>query len=282
MEPKDAGAPGTEWPTYDAIAKDIFERDRPALLSRLTGGIAVKGSLNVEFAAVTRRRCDLLFDLADGDLFLLDFQSDNDEEMEYRIGIYSLFAAQKYRRKVRAAVLYIGSRRMNMARSLDAGCTKVDYVLIDIQEVDAADLLEGGPGDWALAILAKGGVERVREIIAKAMTLPAARRDRVLAQLIVLSGLRRVAQEVKMEVEQMGVQIDIEENEFLREIFARGEASGAARGAAAMLHDLLETKFGALPAWAGARLETASAGQIQVWSRKVLTAGTLEGVIGRQ
>ena len=31
-----------------------------------------------------------------------------------------------------------------------------------------------------------------------------------------------------------------------------------------------------------ARLEASSAGQIKVWSRKVLTAGTLEGVIGRE
>ena len=118
-----------------------------------------------------------------------------------------------------------------MKRYLDAGSATVNYVLIDIREIKADDLLEGGPGDWALAILANGGVERVKEIIAKAMTLPGARRDRVLAQLVVLAGLRRMARKVKMEVEQMGGQINIQKHEFLREVFAQGRAEGEASGA---------------------------------------------------
>ena len=65
----------------------MFFRDRPTLLNRLTGGVAVKESLNVEFPTVLQRRCDLLFLLETGILFLLDFQSNNDPRMPGRVGI---------------------------------------------------------------------------------------------------------------------------------------------------------------------------------------------------
>ena len=130
-----------EWLSYDAVTKDIFQRDRPALLNRLTGGLAVGRTLNVEFAVVKSRRADLLFELENNELFLLDFQADNDKEMEYRVGIYTLLGAQQYKKKVNAAVLYMGSRRMRMKDTLDAGSAKVHYVLIDIRDIDAETLL---------------------------------------------------------------------------------------------------------------------------------------------
>ena len=37
---------------YAAVAKDLFEKDRPALLGRITGGKAIQASLNVEYAIV--------------------------------------------------------------------------------------------------------------------------------------------------------------------------------------------------------------------------------------
>ena len=87
-----------EWPNYDAVAKDIFQRNRPALLTRLTGGVAVGKTLNVEFAVVKSRRADL-FELDNNELFLLDFQSDNDNEMEYRIGIDTILGARSTKRR---------------------------------------------------------------------------------------------------------------------------------------------------------------------------------------
>ena len=271
-----------EWLSYDAVTKDIFQRDRPALLNRLTGGLAVGRTLNVEFAVVKSRRADLLFELENNELFLLDFQADNDKEMEYRVGIYTLLGAQQYKKKVNAAVLYMGSRRMRMKDTLDAGSAKVHYVLIDIRDIDAETLLAGGPGDWALALLARGGPAKMREILRLAMTLSTAQRDRLIAQIAVLSGL----QEFKMEVEEMGAYINIEENVILREIRDNGRAEGLAEGLVAgvakTLRDLLETKFGPLPAWATQRISGGSPEQMQLWTRKVLTARSFEGVLGNR
>ena len=268
-----------DWPSYDAVAKDLIQRDRPTLLTELTGGRAIKQTLNVEFAVVEQRRADLLFELDDDSLFLLDCQSENDDEMEYRIGIYNLIGAQKYRRKIWPTVLYMGMAPMRMKDSLDAGGTTVKYNLVDIRAIDAAALLKSGsPGDWALAILAKGGLERLREILAKAMGLAAGRRDRMLVQVCILAGLRKASGKVKMEVKRMGGHINIQEHEFLRDIWNDAKVEGAI----GVLRDLVEQKFGPLPAWAASRLKDATPEQIAVWSRKVLNAGALEGIIGRK
>ena len=114
------------------------------------------------------------------------------------------------------------------------------------------------------------------------MTLPTAQRDRLIAQIAVLSGL----QEFKMEVEEMGAYINIEENVILREIRDNGRAEGLAEGLVAgvakTLRDLLETKFGPLPAWATQRISGGSPEQMQLWTRKVLTARSFEGVLGNR
>ena len=272
-----------DWPSYDAVTKDLIQRDRPMLVTQLTGGRAVKQTLNVEFAIVEQRRADLLFELDDDSLFLLDCQSDNDDEMEYRIGIYNLIGAQKYRRKIWPTVLYMGMAPMRMKDSLDAGGTTVRYKLVDIRAIDAEMLLKSGnPGDWALAILAKGGLERLREILAKAMGLAAGRRDRMLVQVCILAGLRKASGKVKMEVKRMGGHINIQEHEFLRDIWNDAKAEGRAEAATGVLRDLVEQKFGPLPVWAATRLKGAKPEQIAVWTRKVLNAGALEGVIGRK
>ena len=51
---------------------------------------------------------------------------------------------------------------------------------------------------------------------------------------------------------------------------------------ARVLQQLLEEKFGSLPRWAADRLDNATPVQLDRWVKKVLTAGTLEGVLGRK
>jgi hypothetical protein len=90
--------------------------------------------------------------------------------MPLRVGIYGLLAAQKYNR-------------------VDLGGIQVSYQLLDIREFDVAALLaSGNPGDMALVMLARDGVERLGEIVRRASELPEPERRRVLAQMTVLAG----------------------------------------------------------------------------------------------
>ena len=263
---------------YDAIAKDVFEKDRPALLERVTGGKAIQASLNVEYAMVEERRSDLLYLLEDGTMRLLDIQGSNDRKMHYRAGVYSLMSGEKYGREVWVTVLYIGDAPMRMKDYLKCGGTTVKYDLIDIREIDFDTLMAGGPGDWALAILAKGGVERLGEILARARTLRGAGRERLIVQIGVFAGLRRARRQFKMELKKMPAYIDINKNVFLNEV----QQIGVAKGRLELLSRLLERKFGKLPKWAALQLKNAATEEVAAWGDRVLTARTLEAALGRK
>ena len=84
----------------------------------------------------------------------------------------------------------------------------------------------------------------------------------------------------------MSMTIDISKNAFLQDILDQGKAVGKAEGRAEgkleTLRTLLDLKFGHLPAWANQRLTKATQPQLDRWLPKVLTADTLEAVLGRR
>ena len=261
---------------YDLVVKDLFQRDHPSLLDKLTAGMAVREVLNVELARVEERRADLVLLLADGTILHIEFQSANDKDMPYRVGIYCLLLGQKYRRRVRQVVLYVGQAKMRMEDHVDLGETKSAYRLMDIRDMDARKLMASGrPGDLALAMLAGGGPANMLEIAKQANGLKGADRQRVLSQLVLLSGLRRLTGRLRMELKAMGITTDIfYKNEFVQDAI-RDDRANLFRG-------LLETKFGKLPKWVDERLEDATSVRIERWLKKTLAAETLEGVLGRK
>jgi hypothetical protein len=260
---------------YDLVVKDLFQRDHPSLLDQLTAGVAVREVLSVELARVEERRADLVLLLADGSILHIEFQSGNDRDMPYREGIYCLLLGQKYRRRVRQVVLYLGLAKMRMEDHVDLGETKSAYRLMDIREMDSRQLMASGrPGDLALAMLARGGPERVLEIAQRASALSGAERQRVLSQLVLLSGLRRLTGRLRMELKTMQSTTDpFYKNPFIQDAMRAAEAK--------MFRRLLASKFGRLPKWVDERLEEATSVQLERWSKKILTTDTLEGVLGK-
>src|SRR6266496_144133 len=126
---------------YDLVVKDLFQRDHPSLLDQLTAGVAVREALSVELARGEERRAEMVLLLADGTILPIEFQSGNDNDMPYRMGIYCLLLGQKYRRRVRQVVLYVGQAKMRMDDRVDLGETKTAYTLMDIREMDARKLM---------------------------------------------------------------------------------------------------------------------------------------------
>ena len=288
-----------EYFVQDRVLKDLFQKDRPSLTEQLTGGLHVREFLNVEFHEVLERRADLVARLEDDSLFHFEIQGQNDNDICYRMGIYCLMISQQYRGPVNQVVLYVGEPKLRMTPDLDAGSTKVSFRLIDIREIDAETLLRSGcAGDLALAMLARGGTELLTEIAQRAAQLSGQARVRVLTQLILLSGLRGLSEQLKMEITMGSLQIDIRDNVILREVWeevmaegltkgkAEGKAEGVAEGeVAGMLKALrgqLQTKFGPVPKWVEERLERANTAQIERWLNRVIIAESLEGVIGEK
>ena len=128
-------------PYYDAVVKDLFQKDHPSLLDQLTGGVKIKAFLNVDLAKVLERRADLVLLLADKTILHIEFQSTNDKDMAYRAGIYCVLLGHRYRCRVRQVVLYIGQAKMRMAAGVDLGETKIAYGLLDIRTLEAEALM---------------------------------------------------------------------------------------------------------------------------------------------
>ena len=59
-------------------------------------------------------------------------------------------------------------------------------------------------------------------------------------------------------------------------------AKDRAEGMVLLLRDLLEAKFGRLPQWADERLQKATAPEAERWAKKVLSARSLESVLGQK
>ena len=284
--------PKKERVTCDGVLKEMFQTDHPSLLDEMTDGAKVTEFLNVEFPHSIMRRADLVARLENGGLTHIEFQAQNDNDIGYRVGIYGLLASQQYRQPVQQVVLYVGEEKMRMKSRLNAGSTKVAFRIIDIREFDAEVFIRSGrPGDLALAALAKGGTERLIEIANAIVKLEGPARDRVLLQLTLLLGLRKLPQPLKIELAQiMYPNVDVSKNEFLRDWFAhvealgvaKGEAKGEATGMLKLFRQQLRTKFGKLPKWADDRLANATTAQIERWSKKFVTARTLEVVLGNK
>jgi hypothetical protein len=162
-----------------------------------------------------------------------------------------------------------------MPDGVDLGETRIAYRLIDIRTLESETLIASGrPGDLALAMLANGGPDRVVEIIRRANELRGPERQRVLAQLVLLCGLRQLTGRLTMELKTMGATIDIAKNEILRDLMRDGQAS--------IIRIQLESKFGKLPKWVDERLSHAKLSDVERWAKKLLTAETLEGVLGKK
>ena len=288
---------------YDGILKDLFQYSRLTLLDELTGGVAVQEVLSAEFPLVQERRADLILLLADQTMLHIEFQSGNHRYMAHRMGIYGLLASMRYDRPMRQVVIYLGEGKMRMSNRLVVGRITVEYHLMDIREMDARKMLHSDlPGDYVLALLASGGGEILREIVERANQLKGLDRERVLMQLAMLAGLRRLSNRLRMEYEAMGIAIDIDKNVILKDIWAQGKAEGRvegrvegkaegraegkaegkAEGRAEALIELLQAKFVRVPKWAQERIAKATPERLASWTRKTLTADSIEDVVGKR
>jgi hypothetical protein len=164
---------------YDKAVKELFQHERPAfLLDLLTGGMRVRQTLNAEAGRFIERRADLVFLLEDESILHLEFQTRNAKDKPYRVGMYCLLLGQRYRRRVRQVVIYIGQAKMRMENQLDLGQTKIEYSLMDIRAIDAATLKASGrPANLALAMPARNGTDRLTEILERAARLKERERD---------------------------------------------------------------------------------------------------------
>lgn len=261
--------------SYDAALKQLILSSR--LIPVLTGS-SVAAELPVEMPEVQALRPDVVLRLADGRLFHLELQSKQDAQMPRRMLSYYTALWEHFNELPQQLVLYVGWAKTAMKASIEHPQLRFDCAVRDIRTLEAEPFLESDAvPDQILAVLCNGGakLEVIRRILSRVERLQGHERQDALAQLLILSGLRRSRAVVAEEVKHMP--LEIEDNEFLMEIFHQGEM----RGAANLVKDLLAHRFGPLPKWVLERIATASPELLRQWAEEAPRVEDLATLLGK-
>jgi hypothetical protein len=258
---------------YDVALKLLLQQSAGLAMQQIAG-VAIEQWLNVEFPEVKSTRVDLLGEAAGGGLVHIELQSTNHAEMAVRMAEYCLRVYRKFGRFPRQVVLYVGEDRLRMESELTGPDISFRFRILDIRDLDGERLpASDRVGDNVIAVLARLRDQReaVQQIIERIARLEAAEREAALRALLILSGLRHLGTVVEQEARKMPILNNILEHEVLgRE---RHEE------ALTMVRQIVEKRFGAVPAWVEQRLAAKSVSELEKLNVRVLDVQSLEELL---
>ncbi len=217
---------------YDIVLKDIV-KDAPRRFLKLLTGYDTGKFIDIQFPDIQIREVDILIELPDSNIAHIEMQSSNDSDMLGRMYLYSGFIYNQYKKLPLQIVLYIGNKPLNMKSSMKFKRIKYSYELIDARTLDGNQLIDSDdPDDIILAILCRfdDADVMIKRILAKLYRLQPRKRENYIRKFLYLAGLRNLAAKVKQEVLNMPITIDLDEYEFFKDIFTKGELKGRQEG----------------------------------------------------
>jgi predicted transposase YdaD len=275
---------------YDVAMKNILTRPGSALLFALTGCSELNW-LNVELPKVNNLRVDLLGARPNGQLIHFEFQSRNDAALPNRMGEYLFAIRRRYRRLPRQIVLYVGEKPMRKNNSLAGPDLAYRFHMLDIRDLDGNTFLASpNLSDTVVTILTRIGSEPavLRQILRRITKAPAEEREKALAELSILAGLRRLKSEIEREAHRMPITEDIMDNELVAPWIKKGIRQGReegreegivlgrAEGQVKLLVGLIRKRFGRVPVAVQKRLSTLSSQALTDVGLRLLDAQSID------
>ncbi|MBF0565046.1 MAG: hypothetical protein HQK89_07380 [Nitrospirae bacterium] len=219
---------------YDITLKKTIKNIPKRFLKILTG-FEEGEFLDTTFPTVQNRVPDLVIKLPDISIFHLELESNNENNMVWRMHDYYSLMFQKDECKIRQILLYVGDRPLRMADRIQHETLNYSCVFKDIRDINCAELLTGNknPDDAMLSILCsmEDTIATLVAIRERFMLLPEKEQKDYLAGLKNLARLRGLTSLVKKEVEdKMPVTIDISNDETFLAGKREGEKKGLLEG----------------------------------------------------
>ncbi|MBP2071268.1 MULTISPECIES: Rpn family recombination-promoting nuclease/putative transposase [Thermoanaerobacterium] len=233
---------------YDITMKNIFSDMADDIMSYFLGLQYTKiDELNIEFARVERRDSDMIFKCTTdkGNVAVhIEFQSENDEKMPYRMLRYSLEIMEKHNLLPYQIVVYIGKDNVKMANNLsydfgEQNTLDYRYRIINVGDIKYSDVLKTDYYDlYSLLPLMDQNrrkeegekyLERCVEAI-KDIPLDINKKKDIVFKAEILSGIvfkKEVIEKVFSEVMRM---FRIEESETYKMIIEKGIKQGIKEG----------------------------------------------------
>ena len=278
----------------DILAKVWLRRGTTGILSRRLCGGAITRILPTDQPQVNNRQADALIRNDQGALQHVEFQSTNDSDFPFRMLEYWVYFRRQYMEDVNQCVFYIGNDPLRLPSTFTARRTQHSYEIVNLQDYDSNDLLaspDWGDNLWSLG--ARGERPMIlRELLARLSGIAnAAERAACLAELTAFSGILRIDRLLVQKMKEFPVlDMDFKDNAVIQHYTREAEAlgrqtgleEGLREGAQLQLLDLLNEKFGPLPASTADRVHAASLDQIKLWARRILRANSIEETLSER
>ncbi|EIV99268.1 Rpn family recombination-promoting nuclease/putative transposase [Thermoanaerobacter siderophilus] len=240
---------------YDITIKDIFSNMADDITAYFLGLTYTKtDELNIEFTKVEKRQSDIVLKCTTekGDIAVhLEFQSDNDDKMPYRMLRYSLEIMEKYNLTSYQLVIYMGKNDLKMENKLDYNLGEENildyrYKIIDVGTIKFLDITKTDYYDvYALLPIMDRerrkteGEKYLKECVEAIKNIPIDinKKKDITFKAEILSGLvysREVIERVFTEVMEM---LRIEESEAYKMILEKGAKEKSLRIAKELLKE---------------------------------------------
>jgi predicted transposase YdaD len=285
---------------FDTSLKALFLREGDGIIRRMLFGGPISEFLATEQPRASTYRTDFLVRTVDGELRHIEFQATNEPEFGLRMLDYYVHLVKAHRQHVVQVVLFVGRGTLRLEDRFTSPSTDHRYTILDISRLEAAPLL--GSADWAdnlLAMLADGDPEQALDAaIGKLRACSGEERDVISRVLTLLSGVLNLEEKLQTKFQEADM-IDVMSNKILGPAIRQGieqglaqgrlegkaegrlegKAEGRLEGKAQLVSELLAAKFGRLPAWAQARLNSASQKDLDNWAKRLLVSSSLEDTL---
>ena len=283
---------------YDITLKEILRTPASVAVAQLCGA-RVKHWIDPHFPQALNMEADLVGELEGGGLVHFEIQSRNDILMPQRMFRYCAGLFWRRRMLPRQILLYVGRERLRMIGRVAGPHFSYAYDRIDIRDFDGEKLIDSPVmGDNVLAVLARlrNRREALHEILRRIAAKAPVEKDKAYTQLLTLAALRRLEAEVEKETKRMPVSLDLMKNRVIGPMIRRAVAEGAAKGKARgrvegktegkaegqrmIIRDLLEQRFGPLPASVERKISRLTPPQIAKVTVRILDVKSLNELFG--
>jgi hypothetical protein len=249
---------------YDVTLRHVIRTGGSGFLHAVGAGGRLRPILT-DFPNTRNRQVDFLAVLENTDggrkLLHVEFQSAPDPGMAARMLGYCsdiLTWLGERRRKstddlpqeLLQKVVYVGSKTWTPASGIDQANLRFRFDFVNALSLNARALLQTGDlGDAVIAVLCGDGTNEdvVKAILTKVAQAPEKERGDALAQLLALAKLRGIRPLIEREYKTMGIVVNVEDIELLREPIdrarAEGFAKGQTRGEAIAIERILRSRF---------------------------------------
>ena len=206
---------------FDNVVKKTFSRVYQSIIHKLLG-LDVKNTLKIptSFSRTKEKRSDFAFKVSSPNkepyIVHIEFQSDNDKNMDKReLGYYTDFYWE-YNLEIVQYVIYLGKGKPTMPTEIKHPKLNFSYTVIAMNEIDVDLFLNSNnPHEIVLAVLCKYSRRQapkiIKQILEKLREKTKNERDlnEYVTDLEILSSLRNLQAETKIQLEKMPVIYDL-------------------------------------------------------------------------